>query len=186
LIALSAALLLFTPAAKAQTPLAPGEIARVDDQPILKTEYDHWMEIARRSPSSGDEETRGKQIVQVLISFRWLEGEAARQGVVVSPGAVTTVYRRQRRESFPKDADFQRFLRRSGQTVADVKLRVRTDLLADRLRAHAVRGAKTPRGQQKRVDRFVKRFTARWKARTICVEGYVSEWECGTVVPPPA
>jgi len=186
LIALSAALLLFAPAAQAQTPLAPGEIARVADQPILKTEYDHWMEIARRSPSSGDEETRGQQIVQVLISFRWLEGEAVRLGIVVPPAAVNREFRSQKRQAFPKPGQFRRFLRESGQTLADIKRRVRLDMLSNRLRDRAVRGAKTPRGQMRRLDRYVERFNARWKAKTICLEGYGSEYECGTVVPPPA
>jgi foldase protein PrsA len=187
LIALSAALLL-APVAQAQTPpLAPGELARVEDKPILKAEFDHWLVVAALSagqvePDPENEQLR-LQVMQLLISFRWLEGEAARLGIAVSPAAVNREYRRQKRQSFPKDAAFRRFLRTSGQTVADVKQRVRLDMLSERVRDRAVRRAKTPRGEQRLLDRYVVRLTARWRARTICLEGYDSDNECGTVVP---
>jgi hypothetical protein len=175
--------LLAAPAASAQTPLAPGEIARVADTPVLKTDFDHWLTIAVRSSGEEPDEALRKQVSQLLISNLWLELEAARVGIVVSPGAVTTVYRRQKRKAFPREADFQRFLKRSGHTVADLKLRVRVDLLAERLRRHWIATAKTPRGQQRRLDRALARYTKQWRAKTVCAEGYVSEWECGTVVP---
>ena len=46
-LTLSAAFLLFAPSANAQT-LAPGEVARVADMPILKTEFDHWHDVWMR------------------------------------------------------------------------------------------------------------------------------------------
>ena len=77
--------------------------------------------------------------MQLLISFRWIEGEAALQGITVSTRRVNAEYRRQKRASFPKERDFRRFLRTSGQTIADVKYRVRIDLLSERIRDRVVR-----------------------------------------------
>jgi hypothetical protein len=184
----SATLLLLAPAVHAQTPLAPGEVARVGDTPILKTDYDHWRVIAQSSSGRGltdepgdDAEVR-PQVMQLLVSFLWIEGEAKRLGVVVSPGAVYTTYKRQKDESFPREKDFQKFLADSGQTVRDLKRRVRLDLLSNRIRDHVVRGAKTLESEYRRLDRFVPKFTARWKAMTECGKGYESS-DCGSVVP---
>jgi hypothetical protein len=143
-LTLSAAFLLSAAAASAQTPppaLAPGEIARVADTPILKTEYDHWVPIAQKTSWSGDlpdESAVRPQVMQLLISFRWIEGEAARVGVEVKPGAVYTSYKRQKDISFPSEKAFQKFLETSGQTVADIKFRVRLDLLSNKLRDRAI------------------------------------------------
>jgi foldase protein PrsA len=184
LIALSATLVVAAPA-RAQTPLGPGEIARVADTPILQADYDHWFNIVARSLAVHAEDFEVElrpQVMQRLIMLEWIEGEAARQGIGVSPGAVTTVFRRSKRESFPREADYRRFLRTTGQTVADVRRRVRSDMLWERLQARAVRGAKTDRGTTRRLARFEERFTARWRAVTVCDEDYDSRDECGTLV----
>jgi hypothetical protein len=184
----SAALLFSAPAASAQTPLAPGEIARVANQPILKTDYEHWRVIAQSSSGQGltdkpedDAEVR-PQVMQLLISFRWIEEEAVRLGITVSPNEVLMDYRRRKAQSFPHEKDFQEFLQSSGQTVKDIKRRLRLDLISDRLRDRAVGRAKTVIGQQRRLSRYVKGFSIRWKAKTVCGSGYETS-DCGSVVP---
>ncbi len=178
---ISATLALATPAV-AQMPLAPGEIARVGDQPVLKADFDHWLVIARKVGFLEEEALRA-QVMQLLISFKWIEGEAALQGIVVRSAAVNAAYRKQKRVSFPRERDFRRFLRTSGQTVADVKRRVRQDLLSQRISKRVVGDAKTAEGQWRRLDRFIVDFTARWRAVTVCGEGFTSGDDCGTVVP---
>lgn len=80
------------------------------------------------------------QVMQLLISFKWIEGEAALRGLTVTDAEVTREYEKLKRQSFPDEADFQEFLRTSGQAVADVQGRVRLDLLSDKLRAQVVAG----------------------------------------------
>jgi foldase protein PrsA len=80
------------------------------------------------------------QVMQLLISFRWIEGEAAAQGLVVTDAEVTREFEQQKRQSFPKDADFRRFLKQSGQTEADILARVRLDLLSNQIRDRAIAG----------------------------------------------
>ena len=151
--------------------------------PILKTEYDHWRPVAAQSVGESEDSKRAHdEALKLLILLRWIDAEALRLGVVVTPGAVVTAFRRQKQQNYPRDRDFQKFLSRTHQTVADVKLRVRSDMLAKRLKQRASRGAKTPEGQSRQFDRYVKKFNARWKAKTVCGQGYETD-DCGSVVP---
>ncbi|WP_170179265.1 peptidyl-prolyl cis-trans isomerase [Solirubrobacter pauli] len=74
------------------------------------------------------------QVMQLLISFEWIDGEATLRGLIVTDAEVTRSFEKQKRQSFPKDSDFQTFLKTSGQTVADIKGRVRLDLLSNKIR----------------------------------------------------
>ncbi len=133
----------------ASTALAPGLVARVADQPITKAEYDHWIVIADKTDGSDGTKVAelGPQVMQLLISFRWIDLEAKRMGITVSDGAVEASFRKQKRQSFPKEQDFQEFLATSGQTVEDVKLRVRLDLMSNKIRDRVVAPAKTSEGE---------------------------------------
>lgn len=76
--------------------------------------------------------------MRLLITRRWFEGEASTLGVKVSEADVTRAFDAQRSESFPAEADFQKFLKQTGQTPDDVKARVRLDLLSKAIRAQIV------------------------------------------------
>jgi foldase protein PrsA len=78
------------------------------------------------------------QTMRLLITRRWFEGEARTLGVRLSDAEVTKAFDAQRQESFPRQADFEKFLRQTGQTREDVKARVRLDLLSKRIRAAIV------------------------------------------------
>jgi foldase protein PrsA len=80
------------------------------------------------------------QVLQLLISFRWIEGEAAAQGITVTDAEVDQSFQEQKRQSFPNDADYEKFLKRSGQTREDILQRVRLDLLSNKLRDKVVAG----------------------------------------------
>jgi foldase protein PrsA len=80
------------------------------------------------------------QVMQLLISFKWIEGEAELRGLTVTDAEVTQAFDQQKRQSFPTEADFQRFMKTSGQTLADVHARVRLDLLSNKLRDQVVAG----------------------------------------------
>lgn len=80
------------------------------------------------------------QVMQLLISFKWIEGEAALRGLTVTDAEVTKAFDKQKQQSFPKEADFEKFLKTSGQTLADIHARVRLDLLSNKLRDQVVVG----------------------------------------------
>jgi foldase protein PrsA len=80
------------------------------------------------------------QVLQLLISFQWLEGEAAEQDIEVTDAEVKKAFEEQKKQSFPKDADYQKFLKDSGQSEADLLLQVKADLLASKIRDKVVKG----------------------------------------------
>src|SRR5689334_15062314 len=80
------------------------------------------------------------QVLGLLLSFKWIAGEAAAQNVTVTDAEVDQSFREQKRVSFPKEADFQKFLKQSGQTREDIVARVRLDLLSNKLREKAIAG----------------------------------------------
>ncbi len=80
------------------------------------------------------------QVLQLLISFQWLEGEANEQGIKVSDAEVKKSFEQQKKQSFPKAADYEKFLKDSGQSEADILLQVKADLLASKIRDKVVKG----------------------------------------------
>ena len=80
------------------------------------------------------------QVLQLLISFKWIQGEADSMGVKVSDADVKKSFDQQKKQSFPKAADFQKFLKTSGQTQNDILQRVRLDLLSNKIRDKVVKG----------------------------------------------
>jgi foldase protein PrsA len=82
------------------------------------------------------------QVMQFLITSNWVLGEASDQGVKVADSAVTKQLNTITTQQFPKPGDFQKFLAQSGETIADLKFRVRLNLLSDKIRTK-VTGAKS-------------------------------------------
>lgn len=70
------------------------------------------------------------QTMGTLIQNLWIEKEADAQGVEVSDADVQRQLAQTKRQSFRNDAAFQRFLKTSGMTEADVLERVRIQALA--------------------------------------------------------
>jgi len=68
-----------------------------------------------------------------LIQQVWIEKEASAQGVSVSDAEVQRQLAATKRQSFPTEAAYQRFLKQSGMTQADVLERVRIQALAAKL-----------------------------------------------------
>jgi parvulin-like peptidyl-prolyl isomerase len=135
-------------AAKRKTTPKPakGQPKVTDDQ--LKTQCKQEYEQLRN------------QVLQLLISFQWLEGEAKAQGITVTDAEVKKSFDQQRKQSFPKDADYQKFLKDSGQTEADILLQVKADLLASKIRDKVVKGKDTVSDAQ--IQDFYNKNKARF------------------------
>jgi foldase protein PrsA len=80
------------------------------------------------------------QVLQLLISFKWIDGEAKAQNIKVSDKEVKASLDKQVKQAFPKAADFDKFLKDSGQTKADITERVRQTLLQDKIREKVTKG----------------------------------------------
>jgi foldase protein PrsA len=99
------------------------------------------------------------QVLEFLILTKWVDGEAANQGVKVSDKAAEADFQKARKQSFPKDADFQNFLKQSGMTIGDARFQVRFDSVYRKLRTKAIAGA------AKVTDKEVRDFYNKNKAR---------------------
>jgi parvulin-like peptidyl-prolyl isomerase len=80
------------------------------------------------------------QVIQLLTSFQWIEGEAEEMGIKVSDAEVKKSFNEQKKQSFPKEADYQKFLKDYGQTEEDILQRVKLDLLSNKIRDKVIKG----------------------------------------------
>src|SRR3954453_864148 len=80
------------------------------------------------------------QVLQLLISFKWIQGEADSMGVKVTDADVKKSFDQQKKQSFPKAADYQKFLKTSGQSESDIKQPVKLDLLSNKIRDKVIKG----------------------------------------------
>ena len=99
------------------------------------------------------------QVLQLLISFEWIQGEAKDLGVKVSDDEVKKQFDKQKKASFPKEADYQKFLKDSGQSQEDIMLRVKLDVLSNKIRE------KVTKGKDKVTDADIAKYYNANKAR---------------------
>jgi foldase protein PrsA len=78
------------------------------------------------------------EVLGFLISSNWVLGEAASLGVKISDKEVTKEFEKIKSQQFPKAAEFQKFLATSGQTVSDLLLRVKLNLLSSKIQKKIV------------------------------------------------
>jgi foldase protein PrsA len=97
--------------------------------------------------------TLREQVVQLLVSQRWLEEEARQRGISVSDADVKERFDTLRKQSFPKRKQYEDFLEESGQSDQDILLRVRIDLLTSKLQEQVTKGADQV-GEQQITDYY--------------------------------
>ena len=81
------------------------------------------------------------QVLQFLILEKWVSGEASDQGIKVTDKEKKAAYDKAVKDTFPKEADFQKFLKQSGMTVADARFQVTFNTVYMKLREKAVKTA---------------------------------------------
>jgi len=74
-----------------------------------------------------------QEVLGFLISSSWVLGEAESLGVKASDAEVKKEFEKIKSQQFPKPAEFQKFLATSGQTVSDLLLRVKLNLLSSKI-----------------------------------------------------
>jgi foldase protein PrsA len=81
-----------------------------------------------------------QQVMQFLVSAEWIQQEAKNEGVKVSDKQVQKQFQDQKKQSFQKDADYQKFLKNSGMTEADLLFRVKLDVISNDVRTKVIKG----------------------------------------------
>src|SRR3954454_21387990 len=130
------------------------DVADVQDAgTISKQDFNHWLEVVSAQPQPGQKKkpaapkpgTRQydavkQQVMQFLVSAKWIEGEAKDRGVSATDAEVDRQFKQTKDQSFPNDKAYQKFLKTSGQTEEDLKFRVRLDVLSNKIRQQVTEG----------------------------------------------
>jgi foldase protein PrsA len=80
-----------------------------------------------------------EQTLLFLLQAAWLKQEANDQNVPITDKAVQAQFLKAKKQNFPKEADFKKFLKTSGETQADILFEVRTRLIFQKLQAKATK-----------------------------------------------
>ena len=73
------------------------------------------------------------EVMQFLIQAEWVQQEAEDRDVKVSDAEVKKSFDEQKKQAFPKEADYKKFLKDSGMTEEDILFRVKLDQLQTKL-----------------------------------------------------
>jgi foldase protein PrsA len=112
-----------------------------------------------------------QEVLGFLISSNWVLGEASSLGVKISDKEVTKQFEKIKSQQFPKAAEFQKFLSTSGQTVSDLLLRVKLNLLSSKIQQKIVKEkAKVTQAQiAKYYKQNPKRFSVAEKRNLLII-----------------
>jgi foldase protein PrsA len=94
-----------------------------------------------RRDCRADRERLLRQVLEYLISEKWVVGEMAERGIVLTAQQIESDFQEAKQASFEDDADFRRFLRERGMTVADARSQVVYNTRYEKLREHALAAA---------------------------------------------
>ena len=81
------------------------------------------------------------EVLGFLISSEWVLGEANHLGVKVSDEEVHKQFNQIKTTQFPTNAEFEKFVAKSGQTVSDLLLRVKLNMLSQKIQTKIVKEA---------------------------------------------
>jgi foldase protein PrsA len=84
------------------------------------------------------------QTMQFLISAEWLQQEAKKRGVSATPAEIQKTFQEQKKQAFPKEKDYQDFLKSSGRTEQDLLFQVKLSVLTNAVQAKVVEGKGNP------------------------------------------
>lgn len=134
-----------------------GDVALVEGAPgdlgeITQAELDHAIELAaaqggeKKAPKPGDPkyEEQKEAAMKSLLEAIWLQTLASEWGIEASDSEVAAELKKVKKESFKSEAEFQKFLKESHYTPADVDERVRVQILSKELQEQLKEKAPTP------------------------------------------
>jgi foldase protein PrsA len=79
------------------------------------------------------------EVLSFLISSQWVLSEASSLGIKLSDAEVKKEFQKIKDAQFPKAAEFEKFLQTSGQSVSDLLLRVKLNLLSSKIQKQVVK-----------------------------------------------
>jgi foldase protein PrsA len=130
------------------------DTAKIEDVGSIPiTTFDHWYAVVAKQPQPGQKTAKPpppldskqgqalkQQVMQFLISSDWIEGEAKQRGLDASSEEIQRQFLQTKKQSFPNEKAYQKFLATSGQTVQDLLFRVKLDVLSNKIRQDVTKG----------------------------------------------
>jgi foldase protein PrsA len=100
------------------------------------------------------------EVMQFLIQSEWVLQEAEAQDIKLTDQEIRRTLEEQKKQAFPDDKAYQRFLKQSGMSEADILFRVRIDQLQQKLTQKITEDAKnvTDADVQEYYDKNKQRF----------------------------
>lgn len=134
-----------------------GDVAVVEDTPgdigkVPLAQVEHAIELAaaqageKTTPKPGDpkyDETKETAVNSVLEGI-WIQGLASQWGIEVSDKEVAAKLKEVKKESFKSEAEFQKFLKESDFTPADVNEKVLIQIMSEQLQEQLKEKVPTP------------------------------------------
>ena len=101
-----------------------------------------------------------QEVLGFLISSSWVLGEAESLGVKVSDKEVKKEFEKIKNEQFPKAEEFKKFLSTSGQSVSDLLLRVKLNLLSSKIQQKIAKEKHSP--SQAEIEKYYKEHASQF------------------------
>jgi hypothetical protein len=158
-------------------------VATVNGTAIAKSVFEHWLAVTAALSASGAHGASASPSSQAvrdktlgfLITQQWVLDEASAKGISVSAADVQKRLAEVEKEKFKKPGELQRYLARAHESEADLKARVKLELLEREVSARATAGKRTTAERQAALTSLQNAFEKKWKALTKCRPGYVME-----------
>ncbi|MCW3069192.1 MAG: peptidylprolyl isomerase [Solirubrobacterales bacterium] len=148
----------------AKNPVAP-------DPPAYTACIAHFKEISENKKLTAEQLKRQcesqyksllQQVLGFLISSQWVIGEANSLGVKVSDKEVKKQFETIKAQQFPKAAEFEKFLTTSGQSVSDLLLRVKLNLLSTKIQQKILK--EKTKVSQAQIDKYYNENKSRYNS----------------------
>jgi foldase protein PrsA len=100
------------------------------------------------------------EVVGFLLSSNWVLGEGSSLGVKLSDKEVKKQFTKIKEQQFPKAEEFEKFLATSGQTVSDLLLRVKLNLISQKIQQKIAK--QNPKVTHADVEKYYKENSSRF------------------------
>jgi hypothetical protein len=115
-----------------------------------------------------------RKVLEILITFDWMNGEIADKGVKVTEKEIQPVFEQFKHSEFPTEEAFHKYLAYTGMSISDVMLLMKNTLLGTKIQQNiTVRKGLTAQQKQQAFTKFVQEYQKKWTAKTSCRTGYV-------------
>jgi hypothetical protein len=155
-------------------------VATVEATPIAQATFAHWLAItAALSDQHGHDASASNaalkdKVMGFLLTSEWVLGEASALGVNISEAEVQKRLGEVQKKQFKKPSELQEYLAKNHETMADLLLRVKLELLESAISRKVTATKHTAAEKKAALASFQDQFQSKWKAKTSCAAGYVT------------